>query len=84
MGNLYSADYETPEVIDHDPRSSALQTGIGGVEHNERNSLLAGPVRATQLAADMANDLLTQPRTESGTAAGTSTGRELEAFLGKA
>lgn len=84
MGNLYSADYETPEVIDREPRSSALQTGIGGVEHNERNSLLAGPTRATQPAADMANDLLTQPRTESGAATESSTGHELDAFLGKA
>ncbi len=84
MGNLYSAGYETPEVVDREPLSSAMQTGKGGVEHNERNSRLAGPTRATQPAADMANDLLTQPRTESAAATESSTGHELDAFLGKA
>jgi len=89
MGILYPTEYETREAGKKEPRDSVLQTGEGNVEHNGRNGLPSGrfPVEQAQALrppADMANDLLTQPRTDSEASAGVTTGHELDAFLGKA
>lgn len=89
MGILYPTEYETREAGKNDPRASVLQTGAGDVEHNGRNGLPSGRIsveeaRAIRPPADMANDLLTQPRVDSEASRGLTTGHELDAFLGKA
>src|SRR3984885_2690615 len=89
MGNLPSVEYETQKVIKNEPESSVLQTSTGLVEHNGRNGLKTdrllpnGQSQALGPAADMANELLTQPQTDSEVA-GARTGHELDSFLGKA
>jgi protein TonB len=90
MGNLYSAEYETQEVVKNGTESSVVQTSTGFVEHNGKNGLKTdrllpnGQSQAIGPAADMANELLTQPQTNSEAAAGARTGHELDSFLGKA
>src|ERR1700691_3453981 len=89
MGNLPSVEYETQKVIKNEPESSVLQTSTGLVEHNGRNGLKTdrllpnGQSQALGPAADMANDLLTQPQSDSEVAGGR-TGHELDSFLGEA
>ena len=76
MGNLYSPEYETQEVVKNGTESSVVQTSTGFVEHNGKNGLKTdrllpnGQSQAIGPAADMANELLTQPQTDSEAAAG--------------
>lgn len=89
MGILYPTEYETRKGSKDEPGVSGLQTGEGIVEHNGRNGLPSGrfPIeqaRAKRPPADMADEILTQPRTGSEDVPGLTTGHELDAFLGKA
>src|SRR5208282_4588774 len=89
MGNLSSAEYETQEVVKNGTESSVLQTSTALVEHNGKNGLKTdrlsiGQSQAIGPAADMANELLTQPQTDSEATTGARTGHELDSFLGKA
>ncbi len=89
MGNLSSAEYETQEVVKNGTESSVLQTSTALVEHNGKNGLKTdrlsiGQSQAIGPAADMANELLTQPQTDAEATTGARTGHELDSFLGKA
>jgi TonB family protein len=84
MGTLTSPEYETLEIqtLEH-------ETQAGGVEHNgqmgrEPGRLTSESPTVVEPAANMANDLLTQPETDSQATASPVGGHELDAFLGKA
>jgi periplasmic protein TonB len=82
---------ERDNLESHEPNTeNALTdaaTNRGSVTHNGRISLVADHPHpmdrsAAEPAANMANDLLTQPETRSPSDLPNATGRELESFLG--
>jgi len=86
MGNL-----STPEYESLDSRTLPDETQTGGVKHNrdmglETEDLSSGrqarSSEATEAAAHMANDLLTQPDSESQAAAAIMGGVELDLTFG--
>ena len=84
MGTQTSPEYETLEI-----ETLEQETQSGGVEHNglmgrEAGRLTSESPRVVEPAANMANDLLTQPETDSQAATAPTGGHELDAFLGKA
>ncbi len=84
-----SGFYETLEDTKHYRQGKSLQTSEGSVEHNgvmdlEANRLPAEQAQPTGPAANMGNDLLTQPESGVEAAAPSPAGHELDAFLGKA
>ena len=89
METLTSGGYETLEGPKQKPTRVPLQTSEGGVEHNEVMGLEpeespSGHVQRAGPAANMANDLLTQPESETEVQPAQPEGHELDAFLGKA
>lgn len=88
MGIVHPSEYVTLEGAGDESGTSGVKTSAGAVEHNEGkgSGLDRFPVRQAQAegpAANMANEILTEPRTESTTSA-SPVGHELDAFLGNA
>jgi periplasmic protein TonB len=84
-----SGSYETLEGKKQYRQGTSLQTSGGSVEHNgvmdlEANRLPAEHVQPTGPAANMGNELLTQPESDTEAAVLSPAGHELDAFLGKA
>ena len=88
MGTLFSEKYETLERVSRSSPDTTQKTSEGSVEHNEltglRDQFPAEYTQATGPAADMANEILSQPQSEAQAAPALPAGHELDAFLGKA
>src|SRR5271169_1195361 len=96
MGVRSRAGYDFLErnnLESHEPNPESAMTDAatnrGSVTHNGKISLVADhphPTdrRAAEPAANMANDVLTQPETRSLSDTPNATGRELDSFLGNA
>jgi protein TonB len=84
MGTLSAREFEALERL-----TSRSETNAGTVEHNERTGPEAGTLSpeqptAHEPAANMANDILTQPDTDSQAVAVLADGHEFDGFLGRA
>ena len=89
MGSLSSERCETLEGVRNVAPESAHETTAVRVEHNNewidlREQLSAERTQAAGPAADMANEILSQPQPETQAAGSSADGHELDAFLGKA
>lgn len=88
MGILFSEKYGSLETAKDTSPGSVEKTTAGSVAHNGwtrlTNQSSAEHTRATGPAADMANELLSQPQTDADSVPALPTGHELDAFLGKA
>jgi protein TonB len=88
MGILFSDKYETLETVKDTAQDPTGETSAGSVAHNEWKRLRiqssAEQTQATGPAADMANEILSQPQSDVEAAPASRAGHELDAFLGKA